>query len=313
MGVRLVAADSKVARLAGRQLGNFSRAQARGQGASRGLIASRVEARLWIPVFGDVLRLRDAPRNLEQRAMAGVLAIGAPAGASHRTAGALWRLEGVTPPAEPEIITFAKRRVIVPGVRVRRSRHLVMSDITTRGVIPITDAYRTMLDLAAVLSVPALEDALDDAIRRELIVTEVLLDRIEGCPRQGRSGIADLRRLLRKRVDRPVALSGYQNRLRRLLTSNGLPEPLTEYEVWEDGKFLGQPDLAYPSLRIAIEFDGFREHSGFKRWARQAWRQNRLEDAGWRIRRFTSEDLRVRPLQVVAMIDRLLREQPLGP
>jgi hypothetical protein len=51
-----------------------------------------------------------------------------------------------------------------------------------------------------------------------------------------------------------------ESRLRMLLVLAGLPEPTVNHIVRDDrGNWVRRFDLAYPDLRIAIEYDG-RHH-----------------------------------------------------
>jgi very-short-patch-repair endonuclease len=59
-------------------------------------------------------------------------------------------------------------------------------------------------------------------------------------------------------------------------------------------------DLAYPELRIAIEYDG-ENHK--ERWAEDMVRQNRIIGAGWTLMRYTNRDVVRRSKTVVAQVD----------
>ena len=55
------------------------------------------------------------------------------------------------------------------------------------------------------------------------------------------------------------------------------------------------PDLAYPSLLIAIEADGFKDHGRKKGWQGDMHRGNPLQNLGWIVLRFSWEDVTDRP------------------
>ena len=56
---------------------------------------------------------------------------------------------------------------------------------------------------------------------------------------------------------RPGTDSPKESELRLLIVQSGLPEPVIHFEVHDaDGGFVGTPDLAYPQLKIAIEYEG---------------------------------------------------------
>ena len=75
---------------------------------------------------------------------------------------------------------------------------------------------------------------------------------------------------------------------------HGLPEPTLQYEVRDSNdKFLGRVDAAYPSARIAIEYDSKQEHSDEFQLARDARRNRALQvRADWTVLSARHEDLR---------------------
>lgn len=308
--VKITVAEHDLYALAVGQLCVFTRAQALEAGCREGLIDRRLATGFWIRLHRCVYIRADAPRLPGQDVLAAVLACGAPAAASHRTAGFVWGLEGVTPPRRPQVLTVAPRHLCVPGVVVRRSRTLRRPDIVVVGAVPTTSIPRTLIDLAGELDGDHLEDALDDAIRRGAVRAESLLRRLEKGRTRGVLGVGTLRDLLLVRVGRRVGESRPENALRRLLVRSGVGEPEVQYVVRDGrGRFVARVDLAYPDARIAIEYDGFRHHTGRKRLSRDSWRQVDLEEAGWVVRRITSSDLDERPDRVVDMLGRLRRER----
>jgi very-short-patch-repair endonuclease len=62
---------------------------------------------------------------------------------------------------------------------------------------------------------------------------------------------------------------------------------------------VGRADLLYPANRLIVEFDG-RNHQN--RLVADDRRQNLLINAGYRILRFTTADLRTQPHVVVAQV-----------
>ncbi|MFM2438100.1 MAG: hypothetical protein RLZ55_917, partial [Actinomycetota bacterium] len=64
-------------------------------------------------------------------------------------------------------------------------------------------------------------------------------------------------------------------------------------------------DLADPDAQLAIEIDGLAYH-GPDRFQSDRFRGNQLENAGWRVLRFTWADLTGRPDYVVDEVRRAL-------
>lgn len=83
--------------------------------------------------------------------------------------------------------------------------------------------------------------------------------------------------------------------LRLILVDAGLPEPLLNHDISsERGEFLACADLAYPDLRIAIEYEG-DGHRDRRRFERDINRFANLHDNEWSALRFTSEHVFRRP------------------
>jgi very-short-patch-repair endonuclease len=95
-----------------------------------------------------------------------------------------------------------------------------------------------------------------------------------------------------------------ETRLRLLLVGAGLPDPAVQYEVVAGGQRY-RLDLAYPGLRLAIEYDGdhHRERETFRR---DVARLNALRTAGWTVLRFTAADVLRHPERVVVQVRTVL-------
>ncbi|MET4098395.1 hypothetical protein ABIB37_000632 [Agrococcus sp. UYP10] len=83
--------------------------------------------------------------------------------------------------------------------------------------------------------------------------------------------------------------SRFESITRRCIVLAGLPEPVVHPLVVVDGIAL-HPDLGYPDLRIAIEYEG-DGHREAGRWDRDIDRYARLEAAGWIVVRITKAHL----------------------
>jgi hypothetical protein len=74
-----------------------------------------------------------------------------------------------------------------------------------------------------------------------------------------------------------------------VLLLGGLPRPEAQTSVHDSkGRFLGRPDLYYPSHRLGLEYDGGTHRTTLVDDNR---RQNRLLAAGIRLLRFTAGDV----------------------
>ncbi len=105
----------------------------------------------------------------------------------------------------------------------------------------------------------------------------------------------------RLRAALPAVRSGVESpketETRLLMLSAHLPEPVVQHEIRRGGEVIARSDLAYPALRIAIEYEGDGHRTDRGQWRRDIQRQRELEDLGWVVIRVTQLDLRdTRPL-----------------
>jgi very-short-patch-repair endonuclease len=228
--------------------------------------------------------------------MAAVLWGGPTALASHRSAGLLWRLNGLEE-APVEVSVAAGRRARSVIVHRRRAGDEVRRVVKEH--IPTTGIERTLLDLAGSLSPARAGLALDDALHRRL----TNLDDLEKELVQGRRGARALRALIEARDASDAAVeSRLESAFLRLIRRHRLPVPLVQYRVEQGGSVVARLDFAYPVCLLGIETDGYRWHGGRERWSADLRRENRLKLLGWTILRFSSEDIHDRPGDVAQQV-----------
>ena len=269
------------------------------EGATRGFIERRLTMNRWESLHHGVYRIVGTPASWPQALLVACLAAGIHAVASHRAAGGLVDLAGV-PRGAIEISVPRGRRIRRPNLVVHEVR-LPAVDITSVDAIPVTTPTRTLLDLAAVVPRNVVEEALDDALRRGLTSIPRLEWRIAELGR--RPGIGVVRTLLEARTNRSaVPQSVLETKLLRLIKRSHLPIPIGQHAIKDDGKLIAIVDFAYPAVRLAVEADGYRWHSGRAQWQRDLSRRNALTALGWRVIHVTPHDLEQRPDVVVRSI-----------
>jgi hypothetical protein len=174
-------------------------------------------------------------------------------------------------------------------------------DVVVRRDLPATSPLRTVIDLG---SRPPLVDAVvavDMALQQRLVDLAQLRAHVDACPRSW--GIAHLRHVVD--LAEPASESAMETRLRILLVLAGLPRPLAQVPLYDEGgRFLGRPDLFYPKQRLGLEYDGATHRTSLVEDNR---RQNRLHDAGYHLLRFTAADIMRTPDAVLALVARQLR------
>jgi len=294
--------DRRLSLLAAKHHGVFSRSQAVTAGASRGVINRRLAKRSWEPLYPGVYRFAGAPNSWPQQLVAACLAAGDGSAVSHRAAAALWRISG----GDERILEVSvpkPRRARCRGVLVHQVGGLAKVDITILDAITVTSCTRTLIDLASVVPAETLEEALDDALRRRLTNLSRLGRRIDELGRKGRPGIGVLCGFMKTREQGgTVPESVIETRLLRTLRRADLPQPVCQFQVRDQDRLVARVDFAYPDIRLAIEVDGYRWHSGRARWERDLGRRNALTARGWRVIHVTSSDLTNRPELIIRMI-----------
>jgi very-short-patch-repair endonuclease len=191
------------------------------------------------------------------------------------------------------VITTSYRRR-PPGLRTRRDR-LLPDEVTTVGGIAVTTAPRTAYDLAR--HTPLVDGVLAlDALARVHPFDMALLRELD----RRHLGARGSRRLVEVlRLADPLSGSPMETRIRLAVVRGGLPVPLLQHPVGP--YFL---DLAYPAIRLAIEYDG-RDHLDPARALRDLDRQAYLTGAGWRVLRFRAAEV-YRPVVVANRVRREL-------
>ena len=90
---------------------------------------------------------------------------------------------------------------------------------------------------------------------------------------------------------------------RVLLAVAGLGPPQTQLSLYTaDGLLIGRVDFAWQAAKLVVETDGFAFHADRQSYRQDRRRGNALLVAGWRVLRFSWEDVVLRPDEVVACV-----------
>jgi hypothetical protein len=111
----------------------------------RGAIQHRLDSGEWQRLHPGVYRMRGAPPSWEQKLMAATLWAGPESAVSHRSAAALWKLDGVDADGLVEVTTARPRNPDVPqGIILHRTKLLTPSDAGWLGALRVTGLPRTL-------------------------------------------------------------------------------------------------------------------------------------------------------------------------
>ena len=257
-------------------------------GLSRHQIQWAVHTGELLAVHRGVFQASAAPPSWAQRVLRAVLAAGPGAMASHRSAAALWELDGSTR-GVPEVVTPRHLRSWAVDLGHRHeSKDLHLAEPTSRLEIPCTGITRTLVDLGAVQPLEIVQQAVDDAIRRGLCTWDEVAHVLALHSKQGRSGVGKLRQIVEAHLGTKIPDSHFNRLVERLIVASGLTPPVVEHVVRDgNGLEIGRLDLAYPPEKVGLELDSRRHHLTSSAFEHDRKRQNRLEIAGWLILRYT--------------------------
>jgi very-short-patch-repair endonuclease len=188
----------------------------------------------------------------------------------------------------------------------RHSRQNQRGYLFTRRAIPLdlvserrgvryTNASLTALDLSNSNNA----DAIDTALRTRAATLESLHHALRLTPH--RRGNTDTRRVLLDSRDAPWSRAEREGH--RLLRAAKVTGWRTNYPFLDLGH-LYYLDIAFPSIKLAVEIDGRFHEDDPGVFEADRWRQNALVLNGWRVLRFTWPMLRDHPEQFVQAVRR---------
>ena len=165
-----------------------------------------------------------------------------------------------------------------------------------RGV-PITTVPRTVVDLAAVLTLDELARACHEAgVRYGLspALIDAVLERWRNPPGSGK-----LRRIMRGDIG--VTLSTLERSFLELLRENGLALPQTNRPA--GGR---RVDCRWPERQLTVELDSYRYHQSRHAWEQDRRREREARARGDEFRRYTWGDVVERPRLMLRELGALL-------
>jgi hypothetical protein len=274
--------DLRIADLALRQHGVFTREQAFAVGASASMIRHRLASGRWGRLYAGVYRMSGSPTTWDQKLFGTWLAAGDGAAVSYRSAALQWGM----PSGEEvlEISVLESRRLSLPGVRIHRVSKLDLVDRIARNGLCVTSPTRTAIDLCGRLSRTELDEVLDYVFTRRMSTPDYLRRRCVALGRQGRHATVRLIDTLDARQPTKRAPeSAFERKVFDLLAEIGVPAPIPQYEIVLPDGTVARFDFAWPERMLAIEADSYTHHSGLSAWSADHVRNAAAVALGWRI------------------------------
>lgn len=275
-----------VGELAASHHGAFTRSQAAEHGLDHHDIARLIERGVLLLPAPSVLVVRGSPRTWHRSAYVGCLAAGGRGIVISGGSARLHEVDGFTGYTGYTGILIAGPRgcrVRLPGVTLTQLRDTYDDelDVTELDGIPCSSLARTVADLAR-YHPDRYERAADDFQRRQHSL-EWLAQTIERVPaRRGDGRAVMLADLHQRRTGGTVRGSWFERLVELCVASPRIPPVVRQYVVYaDDGSFIARPDLAIPSLKMAIEAHSRKFHTGPRIEAFDERRDNRLGEVGW--------------------------------
>ena len=294
----------RIRRLAESQNGLITGDQAIKAGLSRSSIRRRIESKEWDHIENDIY-LVYGTRSKVVYLRAAVLAL--PAVVSHQSAAQLHGLGYKT--FTGAVVTVPHRRSNrFAEVRVHQSTDLHRRYVTHLAGFPVTNPVRTMFDLASVTEFDELRSIAQKALAARRVTYESLVEILEELGRRGRPGTTHFRKLIEEVSPGYAAPeSVMEERMIALLNEGGLPIPTPQMPLPWRSPTKGRVDFAYEDARVIIECDGRRWHTTMEAFESDRRRDNLAQLNGWRVLRFTWNDLNETPARVLFQIAQALR------
>lgn len=274
------ATNDRIARIASRQLGLVTAAQLAHCGLGRGAIAHRRRIGTLLPVAPRVFAVGRPPDARFARHLAAALSVVGDAWLSHHAAAEVWGLVAADGRRPIDLLVIGTTPRPRPGVRLRRTQRLDPVDRTRRGMLPVTNVARTIVDLGTVLSVDALERVMAEAFalhRCSATGVRAAMDR-----KPGSRGTRAVRAVLERAEGPRRTRSEAERQFLSVVRAAGLGDPRTNVRI---GRY--EVDAVWPDERVIVEIDGYAFHGSRRRFEQDRQRDAELQAAGWLVFRTT--------------------------
>jgi|SRR5680860_395246 len=296
--------DAAMAELAERQYNVVTAKQLETLGLGARGIRHRAAAGRLHTLYRSVYAVGSRNLTREGHWLAAVYACGEGAALSYRSVAAHW---GIRQSTQTRIDVTSPSRSGRPytGIRVHSGAALTPADVTVHDGIPCTTVARTLLDLADVLSLDALDRAVHESVARRLFDLRAVRHALEQA--NGRRGAQRLREVLADpgHLEGPLPHRGVEERFFAFCRQQGLPQPEVHPGIPTAAETL-EVDFLWRDQRLILETDSRDWHSTIRTRERDAYRDRLLGEAGYRVRRCRWAQVVYEPERLAAVLRDLL-------
>lgn len=171
------------------------------------------------------------------------------------------------------------------GVKVHRTP-VIEFDVGIVDGMRVTAPGRACWDVATLTDVGSALVIVDGMLNRRLLTSADLHHRLSAGA--GTWGIRRVREVFELTDGRSESPSESQVRL--IMHRAELPDPIPQFEVRLNGRFVARVDFAWPAMKVILEYDG-AHHADPLQMRRDRARLNELVAAGWVVLHATASDL----------------------
>jgi hypothetical protein len=253
------------------------------------LTKKRLRSRAWRRLYRGIYADSSLPDTHQMRCIAASLYLMPPGSAIAGRSAAVMLGFGLADKDDPVEVLVPRGAEFGPvaGLRVH-SGDLADEEVCRVRATRVTGPARTCWDLARWLPLADAVALIDRLLCLGTVTRASLVEYLER--REGDRGWRRFQRVLSLVDGR--AESPQESRLRARLVLAGLAPPEVQFSVFSEGRFVARVDLAWPDLKIAIEYDGVWHVGSAPQMQRDRQRLNRLVAAGWIVLHVTSARLR---------------------
>lgn len=299
--------DRRVAGCAARQHGAVAVRQLVSLGLSASAVRERVASGRLHRVYSGVVAV--VPPSLLTRkgsVMAATLACRPGTAASHRSAAALMELR-LAGRSWIDVTTPGAKGHRRAGIRVHDGLTLTADDVIIVDDIPCTTLARTLLDVAEEATRREVERAIDRAEQQRLLDMRALDDVLARA--NGRRGAKLLRAVLAEhRAGCTLTRNELEERFLAICRAAGLPPDAVNAWIAFPDRSGAEADFLWHVQRLIVEVDGRSVHATRRAFQSDRRRDQRLMLLGWRVVRFTWQQVASEPACVAATLRGLLEQ-----
>lgn len=198
--------------------------------------------------------------------------------------------------------------ILDPGIRLRTKKGLVVHQRIgaplkrIHGRLATSPAW-TAVEVARTVRKQRVLAVLDAALRSETCCPPDITKAI--AEQKGRRGIVKVRNLLP--YANALAESAMESEARLVFLEFGVEPEELQYEIVDHLGQLWRVDFAWPSVKLAVEYDSMDWHANAESWKRDRLKNARLQQCGWTVIRIVVDDVRRNPENLAAQVYHHLR------